>query len=127
MSILGKFIRIWDLCFIKPNPKVFEPVVAGIVGVGCLMHATYAYTTQATEEITVESKYQIFNPVGTAFGVHTTDGRQFMIPSSVWYWQFDVPEQWNNMQPGKKYKVSTYGYRIPYLAMFPNIVKIEKS
>ena len=109
------------MCF-AVEPRKFEPALAVVVGIGCVMHAGYAYGTKDTQEIEVQSKYQIFNKLGTAFAINTSDGRQMIIPASLWYWQFDVPEQWNSMQVGKKYNVDVYGFRIPFLALYPNIV-----
>ena len=44
------------------------------------------------------------------------------MPSSIWFWQFKSPELWRSLEAGKTYSVQSYGWRMPLLGMFPNIV-----
>ena len=54
-------------------------------------------------------------------------GRHFNINNSFWYWKWDAIEEWNNIQEQKETTlfVSYYGYRIPFLGLFPNLVHIS--
>lgn len=126
MSFIHKLSQVYKLCFENPHQK-FSKTSASIVALGVFMHATYSYGSRRNdiEKITIENKYQIFNKGTTHFVVSTTKGKQMIIPYSLWYWQFDVPEKWDSLEVGKTYKVKTYGYRIPFLGMFENIVQIR--
>lgn len=124
-SIIHKFARLFVASISKGKSYVFDEFAAKLIGVGVVCHGIYAYTTKAEDEIEIQNKYLVVNHIGTHFALNTNDGKQFMIPSSVWYWQFDVPEKWNKLEVGQKYKVKTYGYRIPALGLFPNIVEIK--
>jgi hypothetical protein len=59
--------------------------------------------------------------------INTKAGEQLAIPHSFWYFQFDNSEIWNGVEPGKTYDITIYGYRIPALGVFPNIIRIEPS
>ena len=51
-------------------------------------------------------------------------GRHFNVNNSFWYWKWDAIEDWSNINVinNNKIRVSYYGYRIPILGIFPNIV-----
>lgn len=98
--MLHKLAKWFRLC-IEDTSKVFNPYSFGLVTAGTVYHMGYAYGSKSNEDIEIASKYQIFGADGTHFAVNTTDGRQFLVPSSLWYWQFDVPEKWNTMSVGK--------------------------
>ena len=119
---LGVWIRV---CFEEGKELVFNPVASSVLATFGIGHMLYAFGTRSEDEIEVSNKYQIYSSSGTHFAIDTTDNRQFLIPYSVWYLQFDVPEKWNKIQKGRKYKIVKYGYRIPALSMFPNIVSIK--
>jgi len=121
--MLHKIARWLNLLYVDTS-KVFTPTNLKIVTFGTVCHMGYAYGSKSSDEVEVASKYQIWGTkgVGTHFVINTTDGRQFLIPSSLWYWQFDVAERWNAMIVGKKYKVDVYGYRVPALGTYPNII-----
>lgn len=95
-------------------PKQREPFSkfnAGILSFGSVCHMTYAYSTREISEIQIKSKYQIYSNGMTHFAVNTTNNKQFLIPSSLWYMQFDITEKWNALESNEIYKVTTYGYR----------------
>ena len=126
MNILHKIGLIARGCS-ENTSKVFNGTFAFMTTGGVLAHGVYAYGTRGIEQqITVASKYQIYNSTGTDFAVNTTNGKQYLIPFSFWYWQFDVPEKWANLEVGKTYNIKTYGMRIPYLGFFPNIIDVSK-
>ena len=60
-----------------------------------------------------------------------TNGRHFNVNNSFWYWKWDAIEDWTNiLKEGKGQEViavSYYGYRIPFLGMFPNVVEVSAN
>ena len=57
------------------------------------------------------------------------DGKHYNVSNSFWYWKWDSIEDWANVETNieKKITVIYYGYRIPFLGMFPNIVEISSN
>ena len=60
-----------------------------------------------------------------------TNGRHFNVNNSFWYWKWDSIEDWTNiLKEGKGQEViavSYYGYRIPFLGMFPTVVEVSAN
>lgn len=124
MSFFNKILYFIDACYLN-SAKQFSVFQFNLLLGGTVGHMAYAYGVRSEEVVTIKSKYQIFNTTHTDFAVNTIDNKQLMIPSSLWYWQFNVTEKWNSLEEGKTYNVSTYGIRVPALGMFPNIVSIS--
>lgn len=133
MSLFRKFFVLLGACFRDTSRKYeFSPIMASVIGAGTIAHALYARLTDKIESIHVIDKYQIYTPSGTQFVLHVKsigDGshHQMVIPYSVWYWQFDVPELWSSINIDTTYIIKSYGYRIPYLGTFRNIVEFYKE
>jgi hypothetical protein len=87
-------------------------------------HATYAYGTQQKERIFIEKKYDIVGNGNTSFMI-TANNKEYSIPYSLWYWQYDVPEKFNAIEVAKEYNVKYYGFRFAPFGIFPNIVDIN--
>lgn len=62
----------------------------------------------------VASTYLIF----TDQGVYRND-------DALWFWKFDSSDFYGNLDVGKTYRLKVYGWRIPVLSMYPNIVRME--
>ena len=99
-------------------------------------HGCFALITNKTEEICVTKKYKFVANGFTNFMIVDDKGRHFNVNNSVWYWKWDAIEDWTNVQavkekekgekekePYNKIFVGYYGYRIPVLGMFPNIIE----
>ena len=99
----------------------------GLVAGGLLVHAGYAYGTRREEHHTVNNKYQIVRHGQTHYALSTTKGEQLLIPHSLWYWQWDVPEQWQGFPVGEQVVVSTYGYRIPWAGLYKQVVAVRSE
>ena len=92
-------------------------------------HGAFALATNKTEKICVKKKYKYVVNGFTNFMIVDEKGRHFNVNNSFWYWKWDAIEDWTNIQvynTNEKEEttlvVSYYGYRIPFLGMFPNVV-----
>ena len=52
-----------------------------------------------------------------------TNGNAYMVSNYIFVWDFKSAEIYGSMDVGKSYTVSTYGIRLPFLGLFPNIVQ----
>ena len=54
-------------------------------------------------------------------------GRHFNVNNSFWYWKWNAIEDWTNIKLDTTLVVRYYGYRIPFLGMFPNVVEVSAN
>ena len=87
------------------------------------IHAIYAYSTNNKEDIKISNKYQIVNKGETQLMIVDDKGRHFNVNNSLWYWKWDSIEDWEKINKGDSLKVKYYGFRSPFLGLFPNIVR----
>jgi len=99
----------------------------GLIGLGT--HAAYETFGETDEIIQIASKYKMNSNGFTDFMVIDTQGRHFNVNNSFWYWKWDSIEDWVNVETNteKKITINYYGYRIPFLGMFPNVVEISSN
>lgn len=73
-------------------------------------------TTETNKETgKVKSTYLIF-----------TDHGVFRNDDAGWFVKFDSSDFYGNLDTGKTYTLKVYGWRIPFLSMYPNIVRMEE-
>jgi hypothetical protein len=111
----------------KPNILTFLGSSIAIT----YIHGTFALATNEIEEICVAKKYKYVSNGFTNFMIVDTNGRHFNVNNSFWYWKWDAIEDWTNILKECKGQeviaVSYYGYRIPFLGMFPNVVEVSSN
>jgi len=109
----------------KPEPLVFLCISIGFT----YGHGAFALATNKREEICVTKKYKYDTNGFTNFMIVDNKGRHFNVNNSFWYWKWDSIEDWANVETNteKKITVNYYGYRIPFLGMFPNVVEISSN
>jgi hypothetical protein len=113
----------------EAKPNIFTLLGTTIFTTYC--HGSFALATNKTEEICVAKKYKYVSNGFTNFMIVDTNGRHFNVNNSFWYWKWDAIEDWTNiLKEGKGQEViavSYYGYRIPFLGMFPNVVEVSAN
>ena len=130
--------------FIKALTSNAKPNILTFLGSSIAItyiHGTFALATNEIEEICVAKKYKYVSNGFTNFMIVDTNGRHFNVNNSFWYWKWDSIEDWTNIlkeskgqeSKGQESKgqesiaVSYYGYRIPFLGMFPNVVEVSAN
>jgi len=79
------------------------------------------FTITKTERVTtgsgdsLSSKYLIF-----------TDGETFKNTDSLWYWKFNSSDLYGSMKPGTTYTAQAYGFRVPFLSWYRNVVHVRE-
>ena len=109
--------------FVKSESN--NPNILTLLGTSIVLtygHGSYALATNKTEEICVTKKYKYVCNGFTNFMIVDDKGRHFNVNNSFWYWKWDSIEDWTNIQSETTMVVSYYGYRIPFLGLFPNVV-----
>ena len=120
--------------FLKSLVKPQSPNILTVLGTSVVLtygHGMFALGTNKTEEICVTKKYTYVVNGYTNFMIVDENGRHFNVNNSFWYWKWDAIEDWTNiLKEGKGQEViavSYYGYRIPFLGMFPNVVEVSAN
>ena len=85
--------------------------------------AIYAYGTEKEHNIEIKSKYKYTKSGFTKFMIIDKNDDHYCVNNSMWYLKFDSIEDYNKINVGSIIYIKYYGYRIPILNMFPNIVK----
>jgi hypothetical protein len=85
----------------------------------------YTYGTNDTKTINIKKKYQFTTNGYTKFMLIDTNDTHYCVNNTFWYWKWDATEDWNKIEKNNSIKINYYGYRIPFLGIFPNIYKFS--
>lgn len=129
-SILSNVINIHRVFKKREFDYSDYKLVLSVFGFSAMAHSTYSLNTENETTIRVTEKYIPPRNISAKYIIHGKDDKNmlsvFEIPTNLWWMQWNVDEMYARMEPGKKYKVKYYGFRIPFLDMFPGIVGIEE-
>jgi hypothetical protein len=92
-----------------------------IFGVILCSSALYLYGTQKQKTITVVKKYTFCRNGFTEFMIIDTNNKHYNINNSWWYWKWNSLEDWCQIEPNDTVQIKYYGWRIPFLGLFPNV------
>ena len=92
-----------------------------------IVHPLYAYGTQKEIQIEIDKTYTYTKNGYTDFMCIDKTGKHYNVNNSLWYWKWDSIEDWNKLNLDDKINIKYYGYRIPVLGFFPNIVCIDNK
>jgi hypothetical protein len=100
------------------NNKLLGLFLCGVVS----GHGLYTYGSTNKKIIDVDKKYTFERNGYTEFMIIDKNGDHYNVNNSLWYWKWDSIEDWNKITTDKQITVKYYGFRIPVLGVFPNIV-----
>ena len=87
----------------------------------------YAVFTREEKEIIVKKKYKFDRSGFTEFMIIDSNDKHYNLNNSLWYWKWDSIEDWYLIKEEQKLNTLTYGWRVPILGMFPNIVSSQHN
>ena len=126
LNIIAQLLRNLTISRISPSPKKIDKLdyLSNFLGISIVsgVHAGYCLSTQKNEEIKVDKKYKIVINGFSQFMVCDKSGRHFNLNNSLWYWKWDSIEDWSKIKKGDTILIKYYGWRVPSLGIFPNIV-----
>ena len=85
----------------------------------------YSYATYFTKTITIKEKESLKNGKYGQNVVADTDGNIYSISNSIFYGFYTSTELYTKIVENQKYQVTGYGYRIPFLGLFPCIISVK--
>ncbi len=104
--------------------------IVGFVVLILLLNRWYCMATISHETITVSDKGIVVHNYSTGEGsgsvshymIYTTNGQAIKNTNNIWFWKWRSDELQGKLQKGKKYKIKTWGVRIPWLGMYKHII-----
>ena len=114
--------------FFKQLLKSDEPVIVFTTGVSMIScNFLYAIFTREEKDIIVKKKYQFDRSGFTDFMVIDSHGKHYNLNNSLWYWKWNSIEDWHSIKEEQKLNTLMYGWRVPILGLFPNIVSCQNN
>jgi hypothetical protein len=88
----------------------------------------YAYGTQRNSEITIKKMERIVSSNGRSskYLIFAEDG-VYENTDNLLRMKFDSADIYSQLQKGKTYMCNIYGWRVPLLSIYPNIVKCKEN
>lgn len=108
--------------------------IIAIAIISFVVHLVYVFSTKFTKTITVKKTYtgvedessgNGYYDMFTTYMVVDTNNNVYQVSNSVWFWEWDAPEEWGKLSKGRTYTVNGYGKRMGLLGMYPQIITIE--
>ena len=129
------FARFFRPFFNFHTPEPLSPEMNKLVGnvvstisiSGLIGHGVYAFGTAEKKMIKVTNKYQYDRYGLTEFMIIDENGKHYNVNNSVWYWKWDSIEDWHNIPMNKEIIIKYYGWRVPLLGLFPNIINSKQD
>jgi hypothetical protein len=90
-------------------------------------HAFYTYGTVQNKIIVIKKKYKFSRNGLTEFMIIDNNNKHYNVNNSFWFWKWDSVEDWNNLETNQQLIIKYYGYRIPVLGIFPNIITSKQD
>jgi hypothetical protein len=91
-------------------------------GIGLGGHALYSYSTLKRDTIKINKIYTFTQNANTQFMIIDENNKHYNVNNSFWYWKWNSIEDWSTLRENDSINIKYYGYRIPFLGFFPNIV-----
>ena len=106
-----------DTLSLKAYAVVFG-LVAGVSGL-------YTHGTAEQDTFTVDRVERTGGDNGK-YLLWTTEGDVYKVADSWWNLHFSASDVYGKLKEGNTYTADTYGWRVPFFSVYPNIVDAQK-
>lgn len=102
-------------------------VITLVISVFALPNYLYTHHTGGTLTAVVENKERVCDggQDGTCRWMVMTPEMAFVNTDSFWHLKFDSTDVQGQVRIGETHTVTYYGWRIPFLSVYPNIIKVD--
>ena len=107
----------------------FIGVAVLVIGL-LLISPIIAYSTDELVVFNVKDKERVVTGSGdsmTSKYLVYTDKGVYENTDTIWYWKWNSSDVYNDLEVGKTYQVKVYGFRIPFLSWYKNVVEVVSS
>lgn len=113
---MAKFLTVK---YFIDNPMVFY---AALLALLLIVQIVYVYFTRFERVITVKEKHEFSTGKYIRNTISDEEGNVYQVQSSLPLLHFREAELWLKVEKNRKYTILAYGWRIPILGLYPNIV-----
>jgi hypothetical protein len=106
------------------NPLIFYGI---LIVIFLIVQIVYVYATRFERIITVKEKHEFSTGKYIRNTISDEEGNVYQIQSSIPLLHFREAEIWLQVEKKKKYTILAYGWRIPILGLYPNIVGLGNT
>ena len=89
-------------------------------------YIVYPLTTEDKTQFTVKRLERVNNGDSSYYLVFTKQGEVLSNTDSLVHGKFNSSTIYGELEKGNKYKANVYGWRVPFLSMYRNIISTEK-
>lgn len=115
----------------KGNIEVIVGIIFGIIILGLIGFTIYIgtidYRNEEIIEIIVKDKYIKRSSDDDIYLVVGDNGETYKIKDLLFKGKFNSTDLYNELEIGKKYKITTTGIRLQYFSRYKNINKVEET
>ena len=113
------------------NPRIILKVLVGItiifiLGI-CVVEPICYYQTGEVTTITVSEKEVVHSKDNSTYLIYTEGGEVLENSDLLFYGKFNSSDFQAKLKEGETYEVKVFGWRIPFLSRYRNIVEIQSS
>ena len=115
------------LLIIKHFDNRNKLVSSALISLGICGHLGYTFGTTNTQMIDIKKKYTFTRNGYTEFMLIDKKENHYNVNNSLWYWKWDSIEDWHKLNTPSQLTIKYYGWRVPILGLFPNIVMTNEE
>jgi hypothetical protein len=83
-----------------------------------------AYCQSARDmTLVVDDRERVNSSSQSTYLVFTPDA-EYEVADSITFFTFNSSSRYNQLDPGRSYKVRVAGWRVPFFSMYPNIIEV---
>ena len=120
---MSKSFTFRIISLIKFIPKRYPNLSIVLTTTASVSHLLYAYCTKDSKIINVKQKYKFDRHGFTEFIIIDDNNNHYNVNNSIWYNKWNSIEDWNKIETNKNIQITYYGWRIPVLGLFPNVIR----
>lgn len=115
---------------ITNQEREYMKLFLSILGIGILfigipvLTAVYAYGTKDNVECTVKEKERVVSGDSSRYLIFCEE-EVLQNTDSLWKWSSS--DFYKDIDEGEKYNFTVYGWRVPFLSMYKNIIEINQT
>ena len=104
---------------------LFYGAIILVVAIVVLLVSGIKTGNRTEVEITIEDKWIKATKDSSDYMLSDTSGNVYVVSDSLILLSFDASDRYAAIDVGRTYGVTTIGWRVPFLSMYPNIVEIN--
>ena len=86
----------------------------------------FAHGTSDSITTTVTDKHRVVDRDGDSKWIVMTEDMSFQNSDALWHMKFNSTDIQGKLRVDGTYRIEYYGWRVPVMSMYPNIISVEE-